>query len=170
MLRKLSLLFIAVLTAAVLTFFAVCGAGAAEDGYDDNQDAAVSDLPADGDSGEQNSSVETNPLPTEPFTEYREPVTEPTEPVTEWAPAVVETLPPEDYGAIRDEYNALVESAEEETGLNNVKMDKSISNKTYTTDNIAGIVSWICVAVGLVVVLVMLVSTKAAGRGAAQGK
>ena len=48
--------------------------------------------------------------------------------------------------------------------MNSVKMDKSVSNKTYSTDNIAGIVSWICVGVGLVVMAVMLISTKASGR------
>ena len=43
-------------------------------------------------------------------------------------------------------------------------MDKSVSSKTYSTDYTAGIVSWICVGVGLIVVLVMLVSTKLSGR------
>lgn len=118
----------------------------------------------------ETSEWQEDTQPTEETTVYFEPTTIPTEPFTEWVPAVEETTPPDDYEAIRDEYNELVQSAEEATGLNNVKMDKSISNKTYTTDNIAGIVSWICVAVGLVVVLVMLVSTKAAGRSPAQGK
>ena len=37
-------------------------------------------------------------------------------------------------------------------------MDKSVSNKNYTTDYTAGIVSWICVGVGIIVIIVMLVS------------
>ena len=49
-------------------------------------------------------------------------------------------------------------------GINSVKMDKSVSNKSFSSDNTAGIVSWICVAVGIVVIMVMLVSTKVSGR------
>ena len=72
--------------------------------------------------------------------------------------------PEEETESPREEYAQLLDEAEEPTGMNSVKMDKSVSNKTYSTDNIAGIVSWICVGVGLVVVAVMLISTKASGR------
>ncbi len=105
------------------------------------------------------------PTQSEPF--WTEPVF--TEPPTA-APEPVWTVAPEEYyeeeetESPREEYAQLLDEAEEPTGMNSVKMDKSVSNKTYSTDNIAGIVSWICVGVGLVVVAVMLISTKASGR------
>ena len=46
---------------------------------------------------------------------------------------------------------------------NSVKMNKSVSDKSYSTDYTAGVVSWICVGVGIVVIIVMLVSTKIQG-------
>ena len=76
----------------------------------------------------------------------------------------IEYYEEEETESPREEYAQLLDEAEEPTGMNSVKMDKSVSNKTYSTDNIAGIVSWICVGVGLVVVAVMLISTKASGR------
>ena len=116
----------------------------------------------------EESEEETDPQEeTEPdYTEPEETEPEWTEP--EW------TEPEEDYGAYEeeetvdpwDEYAQLVDDAEEPTGMNSVKMDKSVSNKAYSTDYTAGIVSWICVGVGLVVVLVMLVSTKLSGNRA----
>lgn len=174
MMKKLTRLWVSVLAAVLLlTAVSVCSVGAASDFLSNVQeffdDFSGEYSAPDRESGEvTEATAETQP--TAETTVYTEPTTEPTEPPTEWVPAYVETTPPDDYEAIRDEYNELVESAEEATGLNNVKMDKSISNKAYTTDNIAGIVSWVCVAVGLVVVLVMLVSTKAAGRNAARSK
>ena len=112
--------------------------------------------------------VQTNPWdePTQPDPTLPEP---PTEPET-FAPEPVWTVAPEEYyeeeetESPREEYAQLLDEAEEPTGMNSVKMDKSVSNKTYSTDNIAGIVSWICVGVGLVVMAVMLISTKASGR------
>ena len=99
------------------------------------------------------------------------PVTEATEPPTEWAPAYAETEPPQDsddsgYEEDYDGYDSYADAAQQPTDLNAIKIDKSISNKTYTTDNTAGIVSWICVGVGLIVMLVMLLSTKLTGKTA----
>ena len=112
-------------------------------------------------------------ISTEPYTEpYTEPHTEPepTEPYTEpvWTEEPTEYYEPETESP-RDEYAQLIEDAEEPTGINSVKMDKSVSNKGYATDYTAGIVSWFCVGVGVVVVLVMLISTKLGGRGGAAG-
>ncbi len=117
----------------------------------------------------QQSQLEepTQPDPTWPDPFWTEPVF--TEPPTA-APEPVWTVAPEEYyeeeetESPREEYAQLLDEAEEPTGMNSVKMDKSVSNKTYSTDNIAGIVSWICVGVGLVVMAVMLISTKASGR------
>lgn len=41
---------------------------------------------------------------------------------------------------------------------------KTVSEKTYSTNYTAGIVSWICVAVGLIVVISVVISTMASGR------
>ncbi len=126
--------------------------------------------------------VATEPVYTEPEppTEYTMPTytePEPTSP-PETVPAPTETVPPEteapyypeeeETESPRDEYAQLLEEAEEPTGMNSVKMDKSVSNKGYTTDNMAGIVSWICVGVGLLVVAIMLITTKVSGRRSSQ--
>lgn len=101
--------------------------------------------------------------PEEPETEYVAPVTEDVEPDTE------EYQPEHDNEPVQEqlatEYIALIDSAEP-TGFIAPAMDKSVSNKTYSTDYTAGIVSWICVGVGIVVVTAVLVSTKASGRKA----
>lgn len=107
----------------------------------------------------------------EPETEYIAPVTEYIEPDTEYVAPDTEEYHPETYyeepqqEQLATEYIALIDSAEP-TGFIAPAMDKSVSNKTYSTDYTAGIVSWICVGVGVVVVTAVLVSTKASGRKA----
>lgn len=111
-------------------------------------------------------TAETYPEPThEPGTEPVETYPAPTQPTSEAA-----TLPPVQFstGSPQNEYFALISDASEPTNFIAPPMDKSVSTKTYTTDYTAGIVSWICVAVGVVVIIVMLVSTKLTGRGGAQ--
>ena len=41
---------------------------------------------------------------------------------------------------------------------------KTVSDKQYSTSYTAGIVSWICVAVGVIVVAAVLISTKVGGK------
>ena len=160
MLKKLSKIILSVFIAALLAAAVSLSAGA----------ASIPDYPDyPGDSDfypEQPTQRPWDAEPTQPEPYFTEPVY--TEPVTE-APEPVWTVAPEEYyeeetESPREEYAQLLDEAEEPTGLNSVKMDKSVSNKTYSTDNIAGIVSWICVAVGLVVMAVMLLSTKLSGR------
>lgn len=150
MLKKLSKIILSVCIAALLTAAVSMFAGATE-------------FPEYTEPSEQQSQWEE---PTQPEPVFTEPVD--TEPVTE-APEPVWTVAPEEYveeetESPREEYAQLLDEAEEPAGLNSVKMDKSVSSKTYSTDNIAGIVSWICVAVGLAVMAVMLISTKLSGR------
>lgn len=173
MLKKLTkaglLLFIAAVFAVFFTF------GAAAEGIDDGQgdemdeqSVVVSDV----------EPVVTEPVPveTEPVTEYIEPATEYVPPETEYVPAETEYVAPveetEGYddssSSYQDEYIALIGDAQEPTDNIAPKMDKSVSNKTYSTDYTAGIVSWICVGVGVVVVIVVLVSTKVSGARASQ--
>ena len=121
-----------------------------------------------------------DPTEPEPYTEPTDPETtdpeptdpEPTQPVpTEPEPTVpvttepVETVPPttEDAGGGVDPH-VTVPFDTKPLIENKSDIDKSISKKTYSTDYTAGIVSWICVGVGLIVMLVMLVSTKISGR------
>lgn len=47
---------------------------------------------------------------------------------------------------------------------------KTVSEKNYTTNNAAGIASWICVLVGTTVLAVVIISTKAGGRKREQGQ
>ena len=102
--------------------------------------------------------------PEEPETEYIAPVTEYVEPNTEDDQFDSDYEEPQ-QGQLATEYIALIDSAEP-TGFIAPAMDKSVSNKTYSTDYTAGIVSWVCVGVGVVVVTAVLVSTKASGRKA----
>lgn len=180
MLRKTVKILLPVLLAAVFfssMFTLKVGAESQSDGGSYIRDF-ISELL---DYGEDYDPVETDPVYTEPEppTEYTMPTftePEPTRP-TETVPVPTETVPPEteepyypeeETESPRDEYAQLLEEAEEPTGMNSVKMDKSVSNKAYTTDNMAGIVSWICVGVGLIVVAVMLITTKITGRRSSQ--
>ena len=123
----------------------------------------------------------------EPETEYVPPETEYVPPETEYVPPETEYIPPETQYVepetqyvepetqyvqpttdFRQEYVQLIDSAEEPTGFIAPQIDKSVSNKTYSTDYTAGIVSWICVGVGLIVIIIMLVSTKIMGARAPQ--
>lgn len=126
-------------------------------------------------SSSQSGSTEPEQQPTEAPPEPTE------EQPAETEPAPVETDPPQtEYSgeadaqdddntpsptqSAQDEYLSMSDSDANSPGINSVKMDKSLSDKTYTTDYTAGIVSWICVGVGLIVIFVMLVSTKISGR------
>lgn len=179
MFKKLTRVLLPVLAAVTLCALGVCHAGASSQSPIDRFMDDLSSLaekaedwnPFKDESGSDESSVsqteeaETEPPETEP------PVTEATEPPTEWVPAYAETEPPQDsddsgYKEDYDGYDSYADAAQQPTDLNAIKIDKSISNKTYTTDNTAGIVSWICVGVGLIVMLVMLLSTKLTGKTA----
>lgn len=174
MFKRLTRILLPVLAAVTLCALGVCHAGAssqspldrimddlsslAEKAEDWNpfKDETESSVPQ---TEEDETAAETDPPETEP------PLTEATEAPTEWAPAYAETEPPQDSDDEEDDgnYYNYADQAQQPTDLNAIKIDKSISNKTYTTDNTAGIVSWICVGVGLIVILVMLLSTKLTG-------
>lgn len=91
---------------------------------------------------------ETEP---ETETEYIEPV-EPE--YSETTPAYVETYPIDDNSTT--DYQAPT-------------LAKTVSTKTYSTNYTAGIVSWLCVGVGVITVSVVLISTKASGRKQRRG-
>ena len=131
-----------------------------------NNDSDNPDVPDDSDEQEPTYYDE----PTVPETEA--PVE--TEPPEETEPPVIETDPPvteyiggggiDNGGNNGGSQSYTMPVRNDIDGINSVKMDKSVSNKSFSSDNTAGIVSWICVAVGIVVIMVMLVSTKVSGR------
>ncbi|MED9969172.1 MAG: hypothetical protein UFA98_04055 [Ruminococcus sp.] len=114
----------------------------------------------------------TEPVYTEP--EYTEPVyTEPqteTEPEPQTEPEI-QTEAPTEYVAPETEYNGggLIEnftySQQPTEFFEPPTLPKTISKKTYSTNYTAGIVSWICVGIGVIVVAAVLISTKVSGRG-----
>ena len=173
MFKRITKAGLLLLLAAVFAVFFAFGAAAEDignDGQDGNPDeqSVVSDI----------EPVETDPEPvaTEPVTEYIEPATEYVPPETEYVPAETEYVAPveetEGYDeptvSLQDEYIALIGDAQEPTDNIAPKMDKSVSSKTYSTDYTAGIVSWICVGVGVIVVIVVLISTKVSGARSSQ--
>ena len=190
MFKRIKQIGLTALIAAVLALFFAFGA-AAEDVVDDAQ-SSVADEPSAVESVVE--PVETEPVPVEtepvetepqPAETEAEPPTENAEPATEYVPAETEYTPDEtEYVApveetqdnndennsqsLQDEYIALIEDAQEATNFIAPQMDKSVSSKTYSTDYTAGIVSWICVGTGVVVIIVMLVSTKITGRRASR--
>ena len=112
--------------------------------------------------------VYTEPEYTEPITEYVEPTTEYVEPETT-EPFVEETteyVEPETEEQIyqETEYIANEEPQQiETTEFVAPTVAKTVSDKKYETNYTAGIVSWICVGLGILVVFVVLVSNKVSG-------
>ena len=173
--KSVKILFTALLSCALIFSFATFKIAAEEISGD------IGDDP-------QSSAVVDEPSQYEPQTEYipdeteqpREPETSRTEDEPDEQDHT-EAAAPVDYGddsqdddsytpvetqSAQDEYLSMSEKAQEYKSNNSVKMDKSVSDKTYSTDYTAGVVSWICVGVGVVVIIVMLVSTKISGRKA----
>ena len=127
--------------------------------------AYAEDMPSVADGDSQVSEDIDEPSVVEPETEDVPPETEYVAPVED------ETEENNDEPATQsaqDEYIALIDDAQEPTNFIAPKMDKSVSAKTYSTDYTAGIISWICVGVGLIVVIVVLISTKVSGARASQ--
>ena len=99
---------------------------------------------------------------------YVEPETEPpyVEPETE-APAT-EYVQPETEAQGQDEtqyQNQYVETqAPDSTEFQAPTIAKTVSEKKYSTSYTAGIVSWICVGLGVVAIAVVMISTKVGAR------
>lgn len=174
--KSIKIVLPVLLAAALLSSFGAFGAAAAGESEGNPVMDFISELFDDGETvPTEPETFPTEPLPTEqpePETVVTEP--EPTEPPATEAPTKPPETEPErpdtqeETESPRDEYIQLLDD-QAPTGANAAKMDKSVSNKSYTTDNTAGIVSWICVGVGLVVIIVMLVTTKITGRRNYQG-
>lgn len=160
-LKKLPQRAIAVVLGLLLILFGTFGV-LAEDWYDDFSDEQPTE--------EQYETYEpeTEPLYTDPYieptTEYFEPVTEDvvTEPETEAYETEPET---EEYTEEQTEYvGGIVTDDPDVTEFVPPTLPKTVSQKTYSTNYTAGIISWICVIVGVIVIIAVLTSTKVSGR------
>ncbi len=132
------------------------------------------------------------PIATEVVTEYEEPETEPvTEP--QYEPETEPQYEPETEPQYEPETEAPTEPAYVEpeeteapatvpayvetypvdenstTEYQAPTLAKTVSTKTYSTNYTAGVVSWLCVAVGIITVSVVLISTKVSGRKQRRG-
>ncbi len=115
----------------------------------------------------------TEPVYTEPITEYVEPTTEyaepeTTEPYIEETTEYIETEPEAEEQPQQTEYISNEEPQHiETTEFVAPTVAKTVSDKKYETNYTAGIISWICVGVGVLVVFIVLASNKA-GNGKAK--
>lgn len=169
------------MTAALLLSLGLASAGAEElpDPVDPAPQESViedsSDTKQQSDTWEE---PETDPYEEPETTPYEEPTDEPYQEDETEAAAPVDTPQDNDstsggsdtsyYQSAQDPYLDNNVSAKAAKSINSVKVDKSVSDKTYSTDYTAGVVSWICVGVGVVVVLVMIISTKISGSRASR--
>ena len=121
--------------------------------------------------GTEEIAAETEPtIVTEPESDP-EPVTETdpyTEPYTEPETTVPETTQPQTETAetteARTEYIAdVTEQTTDTTEFVAPTLPKTVSTKNYTTNYAAGIISWLCVLVGIIVIISVAVSTKLSG-------
>lgn len=118
--------------------------------------------------------VETQPEYTEPVVTdapYQEETTEyvpETEPLpqetTEYVPTETESYEPETEAPTQAQY---VEPQQSTTSyIQTPTVSKTVSKKQYSTNYTAGIISWACVGVGIIVAAAVLISTKVSGRKA----
>ena len=142
--------FFSFFTVAVIVFFSCMAVFAVDldgDGIDDEEPAYTA-APTE--------FVE--PVQTEATTEYVEPEPVQTEESTEF----VDNQPEQTEEQTQNAAPAPV--VQETTEFQAPTLAKTISDKQYSTNYTAGIISWICVAVGIIVVAAVLISTKAGGK------
>ena len=117
---------------------------------------------------------ETQPEYTEPVVTdapYQEETTEyvpETEPLpqetTEYVPTETEPYEPETEAPTQAQY---VEPQQSTTSyIQTPTVAKTVSKKQYSTNYSAGVISWACVGVGIIVAAAVLISTKVSGRKA----
>jgi hypothetical protein len=105
--------------------------------------------------------VYTEPVYTEaPTTEYVAPETE--EPTTEYVQPETTEAPVQEETQYQNQY--VETQATDSTEFQAPTIAKTVSEKKYSTSYTAGIVSWICVGLGVVVIAVVMISTKVGAR------
>lgn len=105
--------------------------------------------------------IYTEPVYTEaPTTEYVAPETE--EPTTEYVQPETTEAPVQEETQYQNQY--VETQAPDSTEFQAPTIAKTVSEKKYSTSYTAGIVSWICVGLGIVVIAVVMISTKVGAR------
>lgn len=105
--------------------------------------------------------IYTEPVYTEaPTTEYVEHETE--EPTTEYVQPETTEAPVQEETQYQNQY--VETQATDTTEFQAPTIAKTVSEKKYSTSYTAGIVSWICVGLGVVVIAVVMISTKVGAR------
>lgn len=113
---------------------------------------------------EYTEPVVTDALYQEETTEYV-PETEPLpQETTEYVPTETEPYEPETEAPTQAQY---VEPQQSTTSyIQTPTVSKTVSKKQYSTNYTAGVISWACVGVGIIVAAAVLISTKVSGRKA----
>ncbi len=131
------------------------------DGYDDVTGDPVIEVQTD-------APFEPETEYVEPETEYIEPQTEPQDVWTEPATQYVEpqTEPQEVWTEAETQYVVVQNEtvAQATTEFVAPTLAKTVSEKSYSTNYTFGVISWICVIVGIIVVAAVLISNKVSGR------
>lgn len=153
-------------TVLAVLALSVCSITAFAVGEDDPQtpdpqpDPVVTEYVPDETEPQYTEPIYTEPVYTEaPTTEYVEPKTE--EPTTEYVQPETEAQKQEET----QYQNQYVETqATDSTEFQAPTIAKTVSEKKYSTSYTAGIVSWICVGLGIVAIAVVMISTKVGAR------
>lgn len=155
-----------ILAVVVISLFSFMTAFAVDldgDGIDDEEPVYTAE-----------STEYVEPVYTEAPTEFVE--TEPVQPETQTEHIVTEPVqnndpteyvnnePKPEQTEEQTQNAAPAPIVQETTEFQAPTLAKTISDKQYSTNYTAGIISWICVAVGVIVVAAVLISTKAGGK------
>lgn len=158
---------ICLLTAIFIAVFCTVTVFAVDEDMSSDSITLIDDEHAQAPSDYAEPVTEPEPIYEEP--EYTEPATEPpTEYVpteaTDYAEPQTEQITTEAVQNITD-YNAQnATTSVAKTEFVAPTVAKTVSSKSYTTNYTAGIVSWICVGVGIIVVAAVLISNKVSGN------
>ena len=140
---------LAVVFGVILLIFGTVGVFA-----DNDDNPSVLDEPT------ETAYIEPETEPFQPETEAPQPETEAPQPETEPA----ETEAPTEERPTDNFINNIIDPDPDTTYFNPPTVPKTVSQKTYSTNYVFGITSWICVGVGIIVILAVAISTKVGGR------
>ena len=154
---------LAVVFGVILLIFGTVGVFA-----DNDDNPSVLDEPT------ETEYIEPETEPFQPETEAPQPETEPFQPDTEAPQPETEAPQPETEPAETEApteerptdnfINNIIDPDPDTTYFNPPTVPKTVSQKTYSTNYVFGITSWICVGVGIIVILAVAISTKVGGR------
>ena len=158
---------IALLCGAALCFGGLITAFAeGENPLPGEQEQVVTDVPIVTDPPIVTEPIQTFPIETEPI------VTEPvivTDPPTAPPTQEATTLPQAETQPVTQNGGGYIEQDPQPTEFVPPTIPKTVSEKSYTTNYAFGIISWICVLVGVIVIISVAISTKASGYSSRRG-